>query len=117
MILTTDKKKAAEKELLSKIYRETPSQLPFNCTVISYMRMIHHCSTVGDGHQEIWCCRKTGAKVNMTVNYRTIYKQSTGELQATKIPVGILWCSACDTKPQVVPDSSLWDTEIRTLCM
>lgn len=107
-------KKQLEEELLRKIYREVPSQTLVNVTKDSYARAIQHCKTFGNGLESLWACRRTGEKQILKMTKRTIWNRDN-TLNAAEIPVGVIWCPACSTAPQVKHGDPLFDDEISTL--
>ena len=93
--------------------RATSSQIPTNVTKESYNRMLMHCVT----ENGIWACAKNGARVRAKMWYRTILDRVTGQIQNTRIPVAVLFCSGCDVAPNATADESIFADEIQTCAL
>ena len=108
---------SSEGERVEAMLEKTiPSQVPFNCTRESYQRMLMHTKLFDPGPNAIWGCEKTGARIHAKVSWRTIWNRD-GSLNATHVPVAVLFCSSCDKPPQVAPEAALWTDMVQTLSM
>ena|SRR3990167_7178855 len=113
--MDSNQKKTAEK-VENMLLRHVPSQVPFNCTKKSYERMLLHGKLFDRGPRSLWACAKTGQRIHAKVNWRTIWNRD-GSLNATHVPVAILFCSGCDQKPQVTSEDPIWADEVQTLAL
>ena len=114
--VTDSKKKLLDANFDAVKSHAKPSQIPFNCVLKSYERMLRHCMIQGVGNVPVWACSKNGARVNAYVRHRNIWNRD-GSLSAAMMPVAFLYCSGCDKKPQIKSGDPLWVEEVTTLSM
>lgn len=79
--------------------------------------MLKHCMTQDVAMQDLWACRKNGAKVQMRVVRMNIFNRQTGELEKSGIPVGYLFCSGCDKTPPTHAGDAVYSDELQTLAV
>lgn len=104
---------ASQREERAKVEKmiagETQSAIPVNITRGSYARMLAHGSMSGG----IWKCGSTGGQFKMKMLYMNVYDKITSQWSA-RVPVGHIYCSVCDTVPQVRSGDSIFNTDLQT---
>lgn len=110
---TRPKFRTPQEEFDAILSREVSSQIPTNITKESYNRMVLHCVT----ENGIWACAKNGARVRAKMWYRCVLDRATGQVQNTRIPVAVLYCSGCDVAPNSTADEPIFADQIQTSCL